>query len=81
MNGGGNGEWYDDKCMEAIKKRRMLQHNDTQIYKNKQNMINHYHTVHQLGCFHLKSAINERSQPGMLQPFKCSVHSCRGLEL
>jgi len=28
-----------------------------------------------------KSASYSRTCPGTLRPFKCSVHSCRGLEL
>jgi hypothetical protein len=29
----------------------------------------------------LKSASYERARPGVLWPFKCSIQSCRGLEL
>jgi hypothetical protein len=40
-----------------------------------------YCTAHHVWCVHLKSASYKCTCPGALRPFKCSVHSCRGLEL
>ena len=55
--------------------------NFRRVRKFRKATINIYHTAHRLWCVHLKSASYERTVSGALWPFKCSVHTCRGLEL
>jgi len=40
--------------------------------------LNLYHTS---APYPFKSATYLHTCPGVLRPFKCSIHSCRGLEL
>jgi hypothetical protein len=47
----------------------------------KWDLINLYPTTHWLGCIHLNSSSYEGTRLVALRPFKCSVYSCRGLEL
>jgi hypothetical protein len=77
---------FKESCWISLEKMTLFSAvwNNCQIFMSdgiRNTYFSLYRTAHRLGCVHLNFTWYEGTHSGALQPFKCTVHSCRGLEL